>query len=752
MSGGRHPTLFAGARDRLLITAPDVPDIRDYIYTPTLAPLPERLDPRTDEGAAGWWNPAYFRDQGEEPDCTAQALAGIIDRLRARDLAARGDAGDAPRKKRGKKGRAKAPDIRTSAAMLYQLARMHDRWPGENYTGSSIRAVLKGFYYNGACESAVYSAAVGDEVDLRNDPVMNREILTSTRNIRLGSYFRVRPRLSDLHAALHEAGFVLASAVVHDGWQAPSPVRRRGLSCADLPYDPKMASLADRQGRHAFIVIGYDDKGFLIQNSWGETWGAGGIAHWSYRDWAVNAVDHWVLRLAAPLHPDMADGPQIAVSRASALKQRQFETGRAAYLPSPSRLDVLGHVVPLSRGRLDEFGHYHVNRRTLRTTVAIIAQQKRKYRHILIHVMGLQQDEDLAVAALRDTLEVFKANGVYPIFVMPERALASELCTLCEQAVADANRVHGDAASPEKDRRIAGAISQAATRILEQVERSLFETICQPASDGTLCDGDGIALLSALFGEMEDGYRGGTLSYHVSAHGFGAVLLAAILRNADRFNTPPAIATATLFSPMLSLRAFRELVAERVEFREDCPVHRRGTLNRLTVEAMKVWLLDAECERIDRPFPGCDLSWPALWAQARALAAPMGEGDAQGDRDPARDATLRDIDRPFRSPGEVRYMALARHAMTLRECPDIRSRDIEVTALAADGRASAPMDGSGEDDPATDPPFARDPMRHRDMDLRICMLDRLLDAMIGPDKASPSFSQFFARRDSLLLD
>lgn len=719
---------IAGGQSRRLVTVPDVPDIRDYIYTPTLTSLPGWIDPRASEDPDHWWDPDYSRDQ-RESDCTAQALAGIIDRLRARNVAY-GNGAD-------REGASKETRSKTSAKMLYQLARMHDRWPGENYDGSSIRAVLKGFYYNGACDETVYDDAVdkdagGTSKGLEHDLLMTKEVLTSTRSVRLGSYFRVRPRLSDIHAALHEAGFVLASAVVHYGWRYPSETTRNGIPCADLIYDATKALPSEKEGRHAFIIIGYDGKGFLIQNSWGEKWGANGIAHWSYRDWAVNAVDHWVLRLAAPLHPDMADGPQIAISRASALKQRQFETGSTARTPSPSRLDVLGHVVPLSRGKLDEYGHYHINHKTLKTTFDIVKESRRKYKHILIHVMGLQQDENVAIAALRDTLEVYKANGVYPLFILLERSLSTELCNLCEQAVAEANRVHGNAASPEKDRRIAGALSQAAARILEQIEDSICKTICRTGLDCKPEDEDGasIDLFNALFKEMKHLHDTKELSYHFSAHGFGAILLAAIFNNAGRFNPPPVISTATLFSPMLSCEMFYKMIVDNVEAREDCPVRRAGKFKALTVEKMDVWLLGEDCERVDRPFPGCDLSWPALWAQARALAVPLDnqKQETQGG-------------------GEISYLALARHGLNLADCQEISRRNIDLKAISADFL----NDETGE---VASHPLRqqRDPMRHRDMDLRIGMLDRLLDAMIGPDKASPSFSQFFARRDSLLLD
>ena len=42
-------------------------------------------------------------------------------------------------------------------------------------------------------------------------------------------------------------------------------------------------------GGHAVTVIGYNEKGFILRNSWGESWGVSGYTTYPYEDW--NA--HW---------------------------------------------------------------------------------------------------------------------------------------------------------------------------------------------------------------------------------------------------------------------------------------------------------------------------------------------------------------------------------------------------------------------------------------------------------------------------
>lgn len=40
--------------------------------------------------------------------------------------------------------------------MLYEMARKHDEWPGENYEGSSCRGVVKGFANMGVCRESYW--------------------------------------------------------------------------------------------------------------------------------------------------------------------------------------------------------------------------------------------------------------------------------------------------------------------------------------------------------------------------------------------------------------------------------------------------------------------------------------------------------------------------------------------------------------------------------------------------------------------
>lgn len=51
-------------------------------------------------------------------------------------------------------------------------------------------------------------------------------------------------------------------------------------------WDPKEG---DGKSGHAMIIVGYNDTGFIIRNSFGEKWGADGYCVYPYDDWG----SHW---------------------------------------------------------------------------------------------------------------------------------------------------------------------------------------------------------------------------------------------------------------------------------------------------------------------------------------------------------------------------------------------------------------------------------------------------------------------------
>ena len=169
-------------------------------------------------------------DQGEEGACTGFGLAAVVNLQRRRKY---------------------GPGIASvSPRMFYEMARRFDEWTGEDYDGSSIRGALRGFFNNGVCLEEDWPCHAADA------GVLTLDRARAARSVVLGAYYRVQPSIADMHAAIHEAGAVYASARVHDGWFEPVDGR-----IAPHPPSP--------QGGHAFAIVGYDAEGFWVQNSWG---------------------------------------------------------------------------------------------------------------------------------------------------------------------------------------------------------------------------------------------------------------------------------------------------------------------------------------------------------------------------------------------------------------------------------------------------------------------------------------------------
>jgi hypothetical protein len=240
---------------------PDTMDFRDRMFVPTLVEVPSR---RPLEIYLKVKPPIL--DQGSEGACTGFGLAAMANYLlRIRAVV-----------------RDRTP---VSPRMLYEMAKRYDEWTGENYEGSSARGAMKGWHKHGVCSEKAWSyKSDGRLTPARADDAAKRP---------LGAYFRVNHKdLVAMHAAMAEVGILYVTATVHTGWDK---VKKDGYIKAEKEID----------GGHAFLLVGYDEDGFWLQNSWGPAWGKGGFAHLSYSDWLENGMDVWVGRLGVPVRMDV---------------------------------------------------------------------------------------------------------------------------------------------------------------------------------------------------------------------------------------------------------------------------------------------------------------------------------------------------------------------------------------------------------------------------------------------------------------
>lgn len=343
----------------------DRADSRDRWFRPSLAPPAQQILPQ----------PTVIGDQATEGSCAAFAVAAAIEH----HLAQRPD-------------HVAAPVFRASVRMLDRMARRHDEWLDDKPDGTSLRAVLKGFYHNGVCswDRAPYVPGL-------TDFFLTRDIAKEARRLTLGSYLRVRATLDDMRMAVQEARVVIVTARIHDGWRHPDADHR-------IPYDP--ADPPQPRGLHAFVIDGYTDEGFIVQNSRGPDWGgfAGlpGHALWSFDDWAAHCGDAWVIRLA----PDSARAFAVAAGGHAGAGTR--------------RIGLLGHMIHAERGGLIEEGTLGLGARGVAETAGYLASDEGRaaYPRLLLMVHDPLLDGDtIAGLALPLTMRL-KARGIYPLHIV----------------------------------------------------------------------------------------------------------------------------------------------------------------------------------------------------------------------------------------------------------------------------------------------------------------------------------------------
>ena len=351
--------------------APDAPDIRDRIYQPTLASLPDELAPNLSR--------TTILDQGKEGACTGFGLAAVVNFQRRL------------------KYEEEIPLV--SSRMFYEMARRFDEWTGEDYDGSSIRGALRGFFNCGVCLERDWPYHAVDA------GVFTLERARAARRILLGAYYRVHPSIADMPAAIHEAGAVYVSARVHEGWY--NPVNGR--------IEPQSLS---PQGGHAFAIIGYNAEGFWVQNSWGPGWGHDGIALWEYADWMRGITDCWVLRIGVPTPSAFEVRARSGLGTVQSGSEPQT---------TPRRIDIAGHFTHLDDGQFYDRGRYHSNAQDAEQTVAYLAENLDTYPRLLLYAHGGLNSPKVSacrIAAMKDT---FKKNGIYPFHFMYDTGLLEEL-------------------------------------------------------------------------------------------------------------------------------------------------------------------------------------------------------------------------------------------------------------------------------------------------------------------------------------
>lgn len=485
---------------RQLDILPDMPDIRDRIYHPHLRALHPAIYPRI----------AFpVRDQGQHASCTGFSLAHVVDVLRFREVGP-----DNPQ--------------RVSARMLYEMAKRNDEWAGSAYEGSSIRGAIKGFFRNGVC-----SEKTAPDIPGTKGWALTYEMAKEARETRLGAYFRVEPDITDYHAALNEVGVIYASAQVHANWEKPK--------------DGRIEPGGTPAGGHAFAIVGYDDTGFWVLNSWGLAWGNNGIAHWRYSDWASTVMDAWVLQLGVRAPQAFGAVPRAAPSSSTGL----FGFG------DPQRADIIGHFINIDDGRLETTGKYaSPTTREMKETVERLtlpgSNSGHGYEHLVIYAHGglnTLEKEAARIAAWKRH-NIFGRHRLYNFHLMWGSGFIDEVFGEISKSSA-AGRAAGRFfdwdwlfdAGPGKE------IGARAWRNMKQDAKVAFSG--DPEYDG------GFKGLEPLLRGLDTAARRPRL--HLVGHSAGAVMHGYLLSALRRFRlTNLEVGSVHLMAPACTVEFFRQ--------------------------------------------------------------------------------------------------------------------------------------------------------------------------------------------------
>ncbi len=488
----------ASGERRKLVIEQDVIDLRDRTYAPSLIPLKRETIPGMGE--------LTIRDQHNEGSCTGFALAAVIDRQCR--------LGNRPGN--------------VSPRMLFEMAKLHDDLPDATTRGSTLRGALKGFFHNGVCAEAKapYTLPPGAppwelQVDMARD----------ARKTTLGAYFRLNHEINDYHTAINEAGAVLASGIVHKGWAAPEG----GI----IKISP------DEEGRHAFAIVGYTPDGFLVQNSWGETWGGykdiKGVALWSYEDWFENVEDAWVMRLAvsAPSAFDVKYARNHAIFRDPKTASEAF---------APRRLDINGHYLHLDDGNFVSRGKYIQTMGSVEATAELLSNGARAerdaqpFKHVLVFAHGALNNNVAIGKRIKAWRDTFKANGIYPMHIMWETGFNSEIVDVVHDLLFKTRAQMGEKAEHLDARleELAGPLGRKLWRDLKTTSKLTFD----PARDG------GKAMRKLLLAAQEDP----RIKIHFAGASAGVFLLAELADLMAKLEIP--LETVSLMAPACSVQHY----------------------------------------------------------------------------------------------------------------------------------------------------------------------------------------------------
>ncbi len=530
------------AAPRKLNVTPDPTDLRDRSYMPPPVGLLDEFPPQQDLTR---FLPRYSKaglvlDQGQEGACTGFGLACVVNYLRWRK------AGHPPKLES------------VSPRMFYNFARRYDEYEGEDYDGSSCRGALKGWFNHGVCMESdwPYAGALQPRYGYAQ----------RASGTTVGVYYRIeRKCISDLQAAIQQVGAVYVSAFTHDGWSAVPQRSAAPKRHADLPpigFDGRPSET----GGHAFALVGFNERGFVIQNSWGTGWGVGGFAVLGYADWLANSMDAWVVAMGVPgvVEGRVGAAGAAGAGRASGTDTSRWWSEEQAYRHS---------LVFGNDGRMKRYLTEDELSRTLLHQAAGLpdqwfrSQPAGQPKRLVIYAHGGLNSEDAAITRARAMGRHFLGNGCYPLFLVWKTGLLESLTSI----VADSFR---------KQPALAGGVgdwlSERSDLLLEKtVGRPFARPIWSEMKENAelaFGSGRGGDLLVTALQKLASTW-GEDLQIHVVGHSAGSILLGHFLTAMSARGLDAGLASIHLYAPACTVQFANRHYATHAQLMQRLHLH-----------------------------------------------------------------------------------------------------------------------------------------------------------------------------------
>ncbi len=520
-------TRKAAKRPVRLPVVPDHLDLRDRLYLPSVREAP----PPTHNSLRNAKIPVL--NQHDTNACTGFSLASVVNYLLLR----------AQREK----------ESPVSPFMLYSMARRYDEFSGPQTadTGSSLRGGMKGWYKHGVCGQRFWSA-----LNPPAAPKFEEDWWPDAAKRPLGAYYRVDTRsATDMQMALAEVGVLYASAVCHAGWDEGSDLtadRRKGWF---IP--PKKAGPED--GGHAFAIVGYDARGFLILNSWGTDWGDNGLATLTYEDWLDNAMDCWVAQLG------VVTEQYVAVAQAPSLRTNAQKRVTLASDTVLRNREISPFIIDMeNNGQLSRTGDFSTERSDLDALVTDHLTHFRdhwklgnKVIDVAIYAHGGLTGEGTAAATAAKWIPALYDAKIFPIFLMWETDLWSTVKGRCSDLVA---------ALLQEPRPTGGLRDQLQRFLNKRIERALVEPGSflwdEMKQNAEAVSGNEQSGARLLYAASQNVFAPGNVRLHLIGHSAGAIVHSYVVQELAKVGW--TFESVNFMAPAVTVDTFRDTVVPEI--------------------------------------------------------------------------------------------------------------------------------------------------------------------------------------------